>query len=86
MSSRRQFISLLGGAAAAWPVAARGQQAGRVRRIGRASWLRADARSAIESAWLYSARACARSGWVEGRNVQIEFALGAAHQDRLRRV
>ena len=39
---RREFISLLGGAAIAWPMAARGQQPERMRRIGVLMYLAAD--------------------------------------------
>ena len=69
---RRDFITLLGGAAAAWPLDARAQQPERVRRIGvlmgypendPAGQLRATAfRQELE-----------KLGWVVGRNVQIDF-------------
>jgi putative tryptophan/tyrosine transport system substrate-binding protein len=65
---RREFITLLGGAAAAWPLAARAQQRERVRRI---AWLGAG-RAGEPSPYLDSLRAGLREwGWSEGRNLTI---------------
>ena len=65
---RREFIILLGGAAAAWPLAARAQQRERVRRI---AWLGAG-RADEPSPYLESLRAGLRdAGWSEGRNLTI---------------
>ena len=62
---RREFITLLGGAATAWPLAARAQQPGKLPTIG---FLGADA-SAF-SAWSTAFVAHLRKlGWVENRNV-----------------
>src|SRR5262249_27063044 len=68
---RREFISLLGGAAAAWPLAARAQQTERVRRIGVLMSTAADdpegkARIAALLGGLQ------QLGWTDGRNAQIE--------------
>src|SRR5262245_23136987 len=67
---RRSFITLLGGAAAAWPLAARAQQAGKVARLG---WLRLG--SAADFAGRVEAlRTGLRElGYVEGKNIVIEF-------------
>jgi putative tryptophan/tyrosine transport system substrate-binding protein len=72
---RRAFITLLGGAAAAWPVAARAQEA-RTRRIGVLWPLPADHpdAQARHAAFLQALR---QLGWTEGGNVQIEARWAA---------
>ena len=70
--NRREFITLLGGAAAAWPLAARAQQGERVRRIAVLSSLAADdpETQARHAAFLQGLQ---QWGWTSGRNVQIEY-------------
>src|SRR5262249_54464414 len=80
---RRQFITLLGGAVA-WPLAARGQQGERVRRIGvLMSAVEGDQRG-LESIAAF-AQGLAELGWTVRRNVQIEYRWGAGDLDRFRR-
>jgi putative tryptophan/tyrosine transport system substrate-binding protein len=69
---RRRFITLLGGAAVAWPLAARAQQSDRVRRIG---VLMAFAESDREGQALVAAfrEGLQKLGWVEGRNIRIDY-------------
>jgi putative ABC transport system substrate-binding protein len=80
---RRTFITLLGGAAAAWPLAARAQQTGPTRRIGVLTPLSADdpeARTRVEM----FAQALQRLGWDVGQSVQIHYRWSAGDMDRLR--
>ena len=74
---RREFITLLGGAAAAWPLAARAQQAERMRRIGVLMNSTADdvANRANVAAFR---QVMVQSGWTDGRNVKIECAGAGA--------
>ena len=73
---RREFITLLGGAAAAWPLAARAQQPERKRRIG---VLMAHAENDAEFHDYLSAfrEGLQKLGWTEGRNIQIGSRWGA---------
>jgi putative ABC transport system substrate-binding protein len=68
---RREFITLLGGAAAAWPLVARAQQAQAMRRIGVLVYLAAgDAEGQARLAAF--TQALSQLGWSEGRNLRIE--------------
>ena len=80
---RRTFISLLGGAAVAWPLAARAQQAERVRRIGVLMSLAADDAEgqARLAAFLQGLQ---QLGWTDGRNVRIGQRWGAGDAERTR--
>jgi putative tryptophan/tyrosine transport system substrate-binding protein len=79
---RRQFITLLGGAAA-WPLAARAQQGERMRRIG---VIMVNAESDPEGQTRIRAfrQRLQELGWAEGRNVRIEYRWGAGDVDRAR--
>src|SRR6516164_4304201 len=72
---RREFITLLGGATASWPLVARAQQPERVRRIGVLMGLAASDPDA--SGWISAfEQVLQKSGWSEGRNIKIEYRWG----------
>ena len=80
---RREFITLLGGAAA-WPLTARAQQAERVRRIGLLLATTAD--DADFQAWVGAfLQALALLGWTIGRNVRIDTRWATANAGEIRR-
>src|SRR3954462_10881412 len=79
MSTRREFITLLGGAASAWPLAARGQQPA-TSTIGFVS-----SRAPGESAGVVAAfrQGLGEAGFVEGQNLAIAFRWAEGRYDRL---
>jgi ABC-type uncharacterized transport system substrate-binding protein len=81
---RREFILALGGAAASWPLAARGQQAERMRRIGVLMNQAMDdpEGQARLAAFLQELQ---QLGWTDGRNLRIDFRWGAGDAERTRR-
>jgi hypothetical protein len=80
---RRKFLATLGGAVAAWPLAARAQQGERMRRIGVLMW-----GGENDPVWKprLSAftRALAELGWTDGRNVRMDVRWGGADINRIR--
>src|SRR6266446_1156778 len=80
---RREFITLLGGAAAVWPLAARAQQGQRMRRVSLLLPLAEDdpeAQSRVK-AFKHGLRDVE---WVEGRNIRIDYRFSASDPNRLK--
>jgi putative ABC transport system substrate-binding protein len=81
---RRDFITLLGGASAAWPVAARAQQRERMRRVGVFMNLPADDSRAQARVGSFQ-QGLQQLGWVIDRNVSIDYRWGLGDADQNRR-
>ena len=81
---RRQFIMLLGGTAAAWPITARAQQTDRVRRIGVLLPAAADDPE-FQTRLGAFLQGLALLGWTIGRNVRIDTRWATAKADDIRR-
>src|SRR6516164_1422563 len=83
---RREFITLVGGTAACWPLVAFAQQSERVRRIGvlAAGGLDADDLDLQARTGAFE-DGLKQLGWIKGQNVQIDIRTGAGDADRIRR-
>jgi ABC-type uncharacterized transport system substrate-binding protein len=77
---RRKFLATLGGAAAAWPLATRAQQGGKLATIGLLGSGTAAAQSQWTAAFVQRMR---ELGWTEGPNLRIEYRWAEGHTERL---
>ena len=76
---RREFITLLGGAAVAWPLAARAQQPGKLPTIG----FLVSGTPSTQRAWTAAfVKRLHELGWIEGRTITIEFRWAEGHDQR----
>jgi len=83
---RREFIKVIAGSAAAWPVAAFAQQSERVRRIGVLTGAGLDADDLDMHARIGAFEdGLKQLGWTNGQNVRIDIRAGAGDADRIRR-
>jgi ABC-type uncharacterized transport system substrate-binding protein len=77
---RREFIMLLGGAAAAWPLAARAQQPAQIPQVG---WIWPGAAAGDPAELVGFKHGLRELGYVEGRNIVVEYRFGENRADRL---
>ena len=81
---RREFVTLIGGTAAAWPLAVRAQQGERMRRIG--VLMSFSAEDTVAQARLAEfQQALQQLGWMDGRNVRIDVRWSASEPERIRK-
>jgi putative ABC transport system substrate-binding protein len=74
---RREFITLVGGAAAAWPIAANAQQPDRVRQVGVFVGLASSADDPIARETIRPfSEAMQAAGWLEGKNIRLHYRFG----------
>jgi putative ABC transport system substrate-binding protein len=82
--ARREVITLIGGAAAAWPLAARAQQPDRVRRIGVLMAMTADDPESPARLAAF-AQGLQQSGWTIGQNVRVDYRWSGGNADSMRK-
>ena len=82
--NRREFMTLIGGTAVAWPLAARAQQGERMRRIG-VLFGRQRERSGSTAPHRGVRSRAAQLGWTDGRNVRIDYRWGEGNTDTIRK-
>ncbi len=81
--ARRKFIAALGGTALVWPLAARAQQADRMRRVG-VLWNQAPDDPEGKARLAVFLQGLQELGWTDGRNMRIDYRWAAADADRFR--
>ena len=81
---RREFITLLGGVVATWPVGARAQQPDRMRLIGMLTGVADDPNSRARNAAFV--QGLQELGWVDGRNIRIDYRWGGGDAENMRRL
>src|ERR1700758_5025666 len=85
MMKRREFFALIGGAAAAWPLAASAQQREHIRRIGILfGGLAADDPEGQTRLTAF-VQGLQELGWADGRNLRIDYRWALGDAERLRR-
>jgi len=80
---RREFITLIGGAAATWPLAARAQQPAQMRRVGvlESAGIETDQQAGVA----VFKEVLRQLGWIDGRNVRVEVRWASADPARARK-